>query len=267
MFSYGFFFFWTDIEAFELCSWSYIYKKKYYLLLDHIVYLEKEASQAHKCFLGPSVGIWKIILLGGRELKGEYRCPVNQDIKKKGEAVMWQWLVGENLANSREKIGRYDNLGNVCIIYKSRLILSISCSTLAWSVFNLPLAGWGCAIDHTLCVNRYKSDLGRDNRIWFLFRKALMLNRLVKLKETNGLRLSSKLEQWELPSEGADEESCSVSCWSAGHWALTPQKNSPKLQSLTGLQQSQRKGFDFLDFSLAFLLFILRGCKSRCFLH
>lgn len=200
------------------------------------MYLEKEASQAHKCFLGPSVGIWKIILLGGRELKGEYRCPVNQDIKKKGEAAMWQWLVGENLANSREKIGRYDNLGNVCIIYKSRLILSISCTTLARSVFNLPLAGWGCAIDHTLCESRYKSDLERDNRIWFLLSKALaILNRLGKRKETDGLRLSSKLEQWKLPSEGIDEETRSVGWgaagaagWSAGHWGFNTTEELPK---------------------------------------
>jgi len=35
-----------------------------------------------------SVGIWKTILLGGRELKGDDRCPVNQDIKKNREAMM-----------------------------------------------------------------------------------------------------------------------------------------------------------------------------------
>lgn len=55
--------------------------------------------------------------------------------------------------------------------------------------------------------------------------KALgMLNRLGKRKETDGLRLSSKLEQWKLPSEGTDEETRSVGWgavgaagWSAGH--------------------------------------------------
>lgn len=64
-------------------------QEKVLSLLDHIINLVKEASQAHKMLLWPlSVGIWKTILLGGRELKGEYRCPVNQDIKKKGEAMM-----------------------------------------------------------------------------------------------------------------------------------------------------------------------------------
>lgn len=47
--------------------------------------------------------------------------------------------------------------------------------------------------------------------------KALaMLNRLGKRKETDGLRLSSKLEQWKLPSEGIDEETRSVGWGAAG---------------------------------------------------
>lgn len=34
------------------------------------------------------VGLWKTNLLGERTLKGEYRCPVNQDIKEKREVMM-----------------------------------------------------------------------------------------------------------------------------------------------------------------------------------
>lgn len=240
-----------------MCSWSYIYKEKYYLLLDHIVYLEKEASLAHKCFLGPSVGIWKIILLGGRELKGEYRCPVNQDIKKKGEAVMWQWLVGENLANSRERIGRYDNLGNVCIIYKCRLILSISCSSLAGSVFNLPLAVWGCAIDHTLCEQIPERSGERSQGLIFA-QKSTSANQ-VKPKGTAGLRLTMRAVQAARWEESWGELLCELQ--GSGLYHHGELSKTPRSYRVT---TSQREGLHFLDFHLPFCLLFY---KSRCFLH
>lgn len=90
--------------------------------------------------------------------------------------------------------------------------------------------------------------------------KALaMLNRLGKRKETDGLRFSSKLEQWKLPSEGTDEETRSVG-WELlelqadqqGTEALIPQRNCPKLQGLAGLQWSWREGFNFLEFHSPF---------------
>lgn len=41
-----------------------------------------------KCIWTLPVGLWITNLLGGKMLKEEYRCPVNEDIKKKREVMM-----------------------------------------------------------------------------------------------------------------------------------------------------------------------------------
>lgn len=60
------------------------------IILDHIISLEKEEYQMikKKCIWTLPVGLWITNLLGGKMLKEEYRCPVNEDIKKKREVMM-----------------------------------------------------------------------------------------------------------------------------------------------------------------------------------